>query len=271
MADQERSVRCAAGFIFLPCRLRRRSGANGEAGPKGEGQVARSKKDGTRKKTPQLRALRASMRCGCACDDGIFRRHIRVPTKNAAHPAHRPAGLSAAARRSTGGPNGNGHRALEAEQSNSVRCAHDCRSKKLVCSRCTRCDMASGSSLCIAHICRGHDARRSWGPLRCGAWWRISPKGGRHDVGHRFVGTPMCRRNGPTPCTDLQDRNSGRRNSGVSSFWFRLSWTSKKDEPSRPADGTLCCCSNSRTMSSAMQEALLQSKAGHGNNPHSAR
>ena len=29
------------------------------------------------------------------------------------------------------------------------------------------------------------------------------------------------------------------RNAGVSSFWFRLSWTSKKDELGRVADETL--------------------------------
>ena len=72
------------------------------------------------------------------------------------------------------------------------------------------------------------------GPLRCGAWWRISPQGGRQDVGHRFVGTGMCRRNGPTPCADFQHMDVLKAQSlGCPSFWFRLSWTSKKDEPVR--------------------------------------
>jgi len=52
------------------------------------------------------------MRYGHACDDGIFRRRIHAPTKNGAHRARRPAGLTAAARRSTGAPNSSGHPAV---------------------------------------------------------------------------------------------------------------------------------------------------------------
>jgi len=79
------------------------------------------------------------------------------------------------------------------------------------------------------------------GPLRCGAWWRISPQGGRQDVGHRFVGTGMCRRNGPTPCADFQHMDVLKAQSlGCPSFWFRLSWTSKKDEPAALAAERSC-------------------------------
>src|SRR5260221_3330502 len=48
------------------------------------------------------------MRCGFACDGGIFRRHIHVPTKNGVHRARRPAGRSATARRCVGAPNSGG-------------------------------------------------------------------------------------------------------------------------------------------------------------------
>jgi hypothetical protein len=41
---------------------------------------------------------------GFACAGGIFRWCIHAPAKNVAHPARRPAGLSAAARRSAGAP-----------------------------------------------------------------------------------------------------------------------------------------------------------------------
>jgi hypothetical protein len=61
---------------------------------------------------------------------------------------------------------------------------------------------AGDSVVAFAADVARRSARSSKGPLRSGAGWRISPKGGRQDVGHRFVGTRMCRRNDPSPCAD---------------------------------------------------------------------
>ena len=61
-ADPEQSVPSAkrTGDFSLQCPLRRRSDANSEAGPKGEGQEARSQEKCTKRKTPQRCAFRTS-------------------------------------------------------------------------------------------------------------------------------------------------------------------------------------------------------------------
>jgi hypothetical protein len=87
-----------------------------------------------------------------------------------------------------------------------------------------------------ASASRGQDARCCLGPLRCGAGWRNSPQGDRQDVGHRFVGTRMCRRNSPTPRADLEDRMSGRRNAGVS-FLLMIFSLDKQRKGTRPLCG----------------------------------
>jgi hypothetical protein len=94
------------------------------------------------------------------------------------------------------------------------------RSRAELSLRCAGVVVAVAVAVAVAPVL----ARRSalfTGPLRCGVWWRIRPQGGRQDVGHRFVGTRMCRRNGPPPCTDFQHRDvlkAQRR--GVLSFGY---------------------------------------------------
>ena len=85
--EQEHFTRCAREFIFLAC---------------------------PRKTEPERRTPRAPrppdiLSSGSACADGIFRRRIHAPTKNDAHPVHRPAGLSGVTRRCAGAPKSSGH------------------------------------------------------------------------------------------------------------------------------------------------------------------
>ena len=114
-------------------------------------QERRNQKEGH----PGLRALRTSMRCGCACDDGIFRRHIRVPTKNGARPVRRPAGLTAATRRCAGAPNSGGHPArvvTRASHSNTLCCPSDATSSLVVSLMQNRVQRAAEISKAIQEI-----------------------------------------------------------------------------------------------------------------------
>jgi hypothetical protein len=82
-------------------------------------------------------------------------------------------------------------------------------------------------------------ARSSKGPLRSGAGWRISPQGGRQDVGHRFVGTRMCRRNDPSPCADPRHMDvPWALRWGVLSFGYLFFGHAKKSDPTASAVGS---------------------------------
>jgi len=62
------------------------------------------------------------------------------------------------------------------------------------------------------------------------AGWPTEPAPAKAgDVGHRFVGTGMCRRNGPTPRADFQHMDVLKAQSLGASFWFRLSSTGKQE------------------------------------------
>ena len=79
----------ARGFLFFACPLRRLRRER-QAGPKGEHRRCESRKVGKRKHSP---SSRPALRAGFAGLAEVFRRAVHGPSKNARHPAVRPAGL----------------------------------------------------------------------------------------------------------------------------------------------------------------------------------
>jgi hypothetical protein len=93
------SLAVASEPPFFACATAPRSGANGEAGPKGE-REARVKKEWPKESTP--RRLRPALRAGSACFAGFFDITSLCWSKNARHPAARPTGLIRESRRNQG-------------------------------------------------------------------------------------------------------------------------------------------------------------------------
>jgi hypothetical protein len=98
---------------------------------------------------------------------------------------------------------------------------------------------AGARDVVVAVVLARRSARSSKGPLRSGAGWRISPQGGRQDVGHRFVGTRMCRRNDPSPCADPRHMDvPWALRWGVLSFGYLFFGHAKKSDPTASAVGS---------------------------------